>query len=135
MDALRKVYHRAVQIPLENVEILWRELDAFENGLNKITVRDAQSLPIVLYLIFPSQAKKFLSELSPSYMTARSTLRELRKHLSVLLPPAPHSGGGRVPLLLPQKPTFSQADRALVGSWKTYLCINRWCMSIVAWIS
>ena len=39
MDALRCVYHRAVQIPLENVEQLWRELDAFENKLNKITAR------------------------------------------------------------------------------------------------
>ena len=38
MDALRKVYHRAVQIPLENVEALWQELEAFENGLNRITV-------------------------------------------------------------------------------------------------
>lgn len=38
MDALRKIYHRAVQIPLDNVESIWRELDVFENGLNKITV-------------------------------------------------------------------------------------------------
>ena len=40
MDALRKVYHRAVQIPLENVEVLWKDYEAFENGLNKITVRE-----------------------------------------------------------------------------------------------
>jgi cleavage stimulation factor subunit 3 len=39
MDALRRLYHRAVVIPLDNVEQLWRELDQFENGLNKITVR------------------------------------------------------------------------------------------------
>jgi suppressor of forked protein Suf len=39
MDALRKVYHRAVQIPLENVETLWSELETFENNLNRITVR------------------------------------------------------------------------------------------------
>jgi cleavage stimulation factor subunit 3 len=37
MDALRKVYHRAVQIPLENVETLWSELETFENNLNRIT--------------------------------------------------------------------------------------------------
>lgn len=43
MDALRKVYHRAVQISLENVEAIWRELDQFENGLNKITVRNISS--------------------------------------------------------------------------------------------
>lgn len=39
MDALRKVYHRVVQIPVEGVDRLWQELESFENGLNKITVR------------------------------------------------------------------------------------------------
>lgn len=39
MDALRSAYHRAVVIPIDNVEALWRELDAFETNLNKITVR------------------------------------------------------------------------------------------------
>ena len=44
MDALRKVYHRAVQIPLENVETLWSELETFENNLNRITVSTFSSL-------------------------------------------------------------------------------------------
>lgn len=44
MDTLRKVYQRAVQIPLENVEILWKDYEAFENSLNKITVRDYLNL-------------------------------------------------------------------------------------------
>jgi len=39
MDILRKIYRRAVQIPLHNVEQLWRELDTFENKLNKLTVK------------------------------------------------------------------------------------------------
>ena len=39
MDALRRVFQRAVQIPLENVEILWKDYEAFERGLNQITVR------------------------------------------------------------------------------------------------
>lgn len=38
MDHLRKIYQRAVQIPLENVETLWKDYEAFENGLSKITV-------------------------------------------------------------------------------------------------
>jgi cleavage stimulation factor subunit 3 len=37
MDALRKAYHRAVQIPLDNVERLWQDYEAFETGLNRIT--------------------------------------------------------------------------------------------------
>lgn len=38
MDAIRKAYSRAVQIPMENVKKLWEEYQDFENGLNKITV-------------------------------------------------------------------------------------------------
>ena len=52
MDALRKIYHRAVQIPLENVEKLWSELETFENGLNKITVRAILSSIVFDYAYF-----------------------------------------------------------------------------------
>ncbi|KAI0269339.1 hypothetical protein BC834DRAFT_624205 [Gloeopeniophorella convolvens] len=105
MDALRKVYHRAVQIPLENVETLWSELETFENNLNRIT------------------AKKFMNDLSPSYMQARTVLRQLQRHLGPLFPPPPPSTPSRPYLYLPPKPTFNAAERALVGSWKSYL---RW---------
>ncbi|KAF9486847.1 hypothetical protein BDN71DRAFT_810027 [Pleurotus eryngii] len=101
MDALRKVYHRAVQIPLDNVERLWQDLEAFEVSLNRIT------------------AKKFMADLSPSHMQARTVLRQLQKHLGPLFPPlAPSS---RCPLYLPSHPSFSPPDRALVGAWKAYL--------------
>ncbi|KAI6155947.1 hypothetical protein BKA82DRAFT_4084195 [Pisolithus tinctorius] len=96
MDALRKVYHRAVQIPLENVEKLWSELEAFENGLNKIT------------------AKKFMSDLSPCFV-------QLQRHLGPLFPPPPPSSSTRPSIYLPPAPTFNAAERALVGAWKTYL--------------
>ncbi|KAL5508671.1 RNA14 [Sanghuangporus vaninii] len=104
MDQLRKIYQRAVQIPLENVETLWKDYEAFENGLNKIT------------------AKKFLQDLTPAHMQARTKLRELRKHLGILLPPHPApSSGQRPPLNLPHKPTYNQKDRSLAGAWKQYL--------------
>jgi phytoene dehydrogenase-like protein len=51
MDLLRSVYRRAVQIPLDNLEQIWREWDAFENGLNKVTVGIARSKHIVLSLL------------------------------------------------------------------------------------
>lgn len=38
MDALRKTFHRAVAIPIVNVESIWRDYDAYENSLNKFTV-------------------------------------------------------------------------------------------------
>ncbi len=38
MDAVRRAYQQAVQIPMENVKRLWEDYQDFENGLNKITV-------------------------------------------------------------------------------------------------
>ncbi|KAG5641047.1 hypothetical protein DXG03_006292 [Asterophora parasitica] len=103
MDALRKVYHRAVQIPLDNVEGLWQDLEAFENGLNRIT------------------AKKFMADLSPAHMQARTTLRQLLNHVGALYPASSPSSGGRPDILLPSLPTFNASERMLVGKWKAYL--------------
>ncbi|KZV84585.1 hypothetical protein EXIGLDRAFT_624012 [Exidia glandulosa HHB12029] len=106
MDALRRVYHRAVQIPLENIDQLWRELDVFENKLNKIT------------------AKKFLADLSPSYMQARTVLREMRPRISALAQqPTTYSATNlnKMPLQLPQPLSFTAPERALVNGWKSYL--------------
>ena len=38
MDLLRKTYQSAVCVPTQAVESLWREYNAFEMGLNKMTV-------------------------------------------------------------------------------------------------
>ena len=38
MDQLRKVYQRAICVPTSAVNTLWKEYDAFEMGLNKLTV-------------------------------------------------------------------------------------------------
>jgi len=97
MDALRKVYHRAVQIPLDNVERLWQELEAFETSLNRIT------------------AKKFMADLSPAHMQARTVLRQLVNHVGPLY--ATNSSE----MFLPSLPRFDAAERALVGKWKVYL--------------
>lgn len=40
MDLLRKAYQRAICIPTQNVNMLWKEYDQFEMGLNKLTVHD-----------------------------------------------------------------------------------------------
>ncbi len=102
MDALRKVYHRAVQIPLDNVERLWQDFEAFETNLNKIT------------------AKKFMADLSPPHMQARTVLRQLTNHLSSLYPPSPHE------IFLPSLPRFDAPDRASVGKWKNGKKATRW---------
>ncbi|KAI9481634.1 MAG: hypothetical protein EXX96DRAFT_219923 [Benjaminiella poitrasii] len=75
MDSMRRAYQKAVTIPLNNVEHLWKEYDQWENNLNRLT------------------AKKFLSEKSSAYMTARTALREMRLYTdsintnTVALPP------------------------------------------------
>ena len=96
-DALRKVYHRAVQIPLENVERLWLELEAFETGLNIVT------------------AKQIMADLSPAHMQARNVLRQLIKHVDPLY--ATDSSE----MYLPSLPRFDAVERTLVGKWKVYL--------------
>jgi cleavage stimulation factor subunit 3 len=38
MDQTRKIYQRAICMPIENLESLWQAYNAFENDLNKTTV-------------------------------------------------------------------------------------------------
>ncbi|GAA5860469.1 hypothetical protein JCM3774_000433 [Rhodotorula dairenensis] len=93
MDQLRKAYQRAVQAPINNVESIWQEYNAFENNLGKLT------------------AKKFIAEHSPAYMTARKTLRELRAQHDHLYSP-----------VLPHRPDWSSHEHvAGLERWKAYL--------------
>jgi cleavage stimulation factor subunit 3 len=97
MDLLRKAYQRAISVPTQAVNTLWKEYDQFEMGLNKLTVRP-RTLLLPRYhanLIF--QGRKFLQEHSPSYMTARSSYTELhnitRDLIRISLPPMPPMPG------------------------------------------
>ncbi|BEI92019.1 uncharacterized protein CcaverHIS019_0408390 [Cutaneotrichosporon cavernicola] len=91
-DNMRKIFQRAVAIPLNNVEALWKNYDAFESAQNKVT------------------AKKFLADRSPAYMTARTALRECRQRTDTL--PRPE---------LPPFPNFSDGERRVVGAWRNYI--------------
>ncbi|KAJ7738637.1 Suf-domain-containing protein [Mycena metata] len=97
IEALRKTYHRCVQIPLDNVELLWSQYEAFEMGLDKIT------------------AKKFISHLSPAHMQARTVLRQLKIHLNAL------GINNQSGIFLPAPATFSGQERQLIARWKAYL--------------
>lgn len=89
---MRKIFQRAVAVPLNNVEALWKMYDAFESGQNKQT------------------AKKFLADRSPAYMTARTALREMRQLTDFL--PRPE---------IPPMPNFSDPERRVVAGWRNYL--------------
>lgn len=45
MDQLRKIYQRAIAVPMLTVNNLWKEYDQFEMGLNKMTVSFIVPLP------------------------------------------------------------------------------------------
>lgn len=38
VDGLRKAYQRAICIPISNLNVLWKEYDQFELGINKVAV-------------------------------------------------------------------------------------------------
>ncbi|WFD31213.1 mRNA 3'-end-processing protein rna14 [Malassezia sp. CBS 17886] len=109
MDQLRRIFQRAVTVPLNFVEAIWRDYDAYENSLNKVT------------------AKKFLAERSPAYMQARTMLRELKQHTDPLVRPAlpleplsvlpttPATGGSAA---LPRTPA---KERHALQLWRRYL--------------
>lgn len=47
MDLLRKAYQKAICVPTQAVNNLWKEYDQFEMGLNKLTVNRMPCLPVV----------------------------------------------------------------------------------------
>ncbi|KAJ6463707.1 Suf-domain-containing protein [Mycena vitilis] len=96
-DTLRMVYRRAVQIPLDNVEQLWKQYKAFEAGLDKIT------------------AEKFISDLSLAHMQARTVLRQLSAKLKGL------GSSKQSGIFLPSPATYSPQERQLLRRWKMYL--------------
>jgi cleavage stimulation factor subunit 3 len=57
INLLRKLYQRAIRNPMNNLEDIWKEYDAYENELNKLL------------------AKSLLNEQSPTYMKVRATSR------------------------------------------------------------
>ncbi|MCO5588091.1 hypothetical protein L7F22_042046 [Adiantum nelumboides] len=106
MDDIRRAYQRAVAVPLAIVEQIWREYDAYENGLNRIT------------------AKKFLADRSPAYMTARSVFREMRTLTdSLYRPQLPRVPCWATPPSLEAvvSPLTVVRDRHNIELWKKYL--------------
>jgi cleavage stimulation factor subunit 3 len=106
MDDIRRAYQRAVSVPLANVELIWREYDAYENGLNRLT------------------AKKFLAERSPAYMTARTVFREMKTLTDGLYRPliTKVPCWAVPPSLSPiVSPLTINRDRSQVEAWKKYL--------------
>lgn len=93
MDSLRKLYQRAVCIPLDKLEQIWKEYDAFEHQMSKMT------------------AKKFLADKSAQYMLARSALKEMKTLTDGLLRPK-----------VPVKPNWKRInDHKQLAQWKAYL--------------
>ncbi|KAJ2713559.1 mRNA 3'-end-processing protein rna14 [Coemansia spiralis] len=95
-DLLRETYQRAVAIPMLRVEEIWKGYDAFENRIDRPT------------------AKKVLSKISPSYMTARTALRDLNRFWDAIR-------ATRSPYGLPGPPEWTPREIEHLGAWKRYL--------------
>lgn len=67
ISSLRKLYHRAIENPMHNLETIWKDYDTFENDLNKIL------------------AKAMLNEHSSKYMAAKSVYRERKRYYEGIL--------------------------------------------------
>lgn len=114
MDQVRRVYHRALGTPLEGIETLWHQYDAYENALNRVT------------------AKKMLSDKSSAYMAARQAAKELATILGEgglgdgsgsggggnLLPPSSLSSEWALP-----PPADASLAAAIYGHWLRWI---RW---------
>lgn len=46
MDLLRNAYQKAICVPTQAVNALWKEYDTFEMSINRITVRFLNGLPL-----------------------------------------------------------------------------------------
>ncbi|KAK7442965.1 mRNA 3'-end-processing protein rna14 [Stygiomarasmius scandens] len=103
-NALRKVYIRAIHIPLVNLEDIWSDYTAFEMRHDRVA------------------AKRFLSDASPAYTRAQVVLHELQERTHCLFLPR------MLPLrtqpsdhYLPIPPSFIASERQHAGRWKAYL--------------
>ncbi|KAJ2365357.1 mRNA 3'-end-processing protein rna14, partial [Coemansia sp. RSA 2607] len=93
---LRETYQAAVVIPMAKVEEIWKQYDAFENRVDRTTV------------------KQMLSKLSPLYMAARAAYRETSKTWdSIRRTQPPHN--------LPAPPEWSLREVEFLDAWRKYL--------------
>ncbi|KAJ7177722.1 hypothetical protein C8R46DRAFT_888145 [Mycena filopes] len=97
-ELLRSTYHRCLRIPLENVESLWVQYEAFETNVDA------------------SAASRLLDDLWPAHMQACIVLRQLVEHLAGL-----DITSGQLDICLPAPATFSGQELELIGRWKEYL--------------
>ncbi|OLY81488.1 mRNA 3'-end-processing protein RNA14 [Smittium mucronatum] len=96
IESIRNLFHRAISIPLYQIELIWKEYDVFENNLNRLL------------------AKKNLSDWSAIYMTARSALLESSKYIDSIKTHSP-TDGLCVPIL------WTPSEKAYLSSWKKYI--------------
>ena len=100
MDQLRRIYQRAVSTPMNHIEAIWKEYDAYENSLNKLT------------------AKKFLAEHSPAYMQARAVLGEMKPLTDGLVRPSLPTPPSWI---VPNSRAAPQKEHASYEAWHAYL--------------
>lgn len=99
MDLMRKIFHKSIHTPLYNIEEIWKEYDAFENNLSKLT------------------AKKFIADQAGGYMTARGAIKDLK----TLVDPIEHAAKNWIA----QPPSWSGTQIQMLNYWKRYISWER----------
>lgn len=86
MDSLRKAYQRAICVPTQAVNTLWKEYDQFEMGLNKLTVLLSSPIPFIkvrptyIFLFTNLGPQVFTGEISIVYDCAELVYRTSKYH-------------------------------------------------------
>ncbi|PVU93718.1 hypothetical protein BB561_001616 [Smittium simulii] len=95
-DKIRSIYQKAISIPINQIELIWKDYDSFENTSNK------------------QMAKKQLSDWSATYMTARSVYRASIKYIEAINNYMPKDG-------LCSHPTWNHCEMNYLLAWKKYI--------------
>lgn len=94
IQMIRKIYHRAVSVPLNDIESVWKQYDAFENELSRST------------------AKQFTTEISPQYMKARLCVKPLKDFYASLFEEKYESTGA---------PVWTDLEKRLLKAFQRWL--------------
>ncbi len=90
------MYQRALETPIHNLENLWKDYEAFENEVNKLTV------------------KGLTGEMTPKYLAARNSYRERKRNSEGIL---------RNMLAIP--PRSGEKEKHQVSLWKRLIVYEK----------
>ena len=102
IQLLRQIYQEALQIPMHNLDKIWKDYESFENEVN------------------PAMAKNFLGEMAPKQKSAMNKYKE-RKNIRENM----GGVGGLLLNMLATPPTGSEKERVQKQIWKDLIELEK----------